>query len=175
MDGRGCVAAQPQPGTLAGMKAVLAAALVLASVSAAAAQPDRVAWISPGEVVKSVAQKRAQARKSYPRRHHHSRRAGKRIHGHARVAGRPSAWCGWWLGHHLGLPDRRLWLARNWATVGHPTGGPGVGVIVVWRHHVGIITGRHGSQWIVKSGNDGHAVRERPRSLAGAIAYRVRS
>ena len=44
--------------------------------------------------------------------------------------------------------------------------------IVVWRNHVGIITGRAGSQWIVKSGNDGNAVRERPRSIAGAIAFR---
>jgi len=25
---------------------------------------------------------------------------------------------------------------------------------------------------VVKSGNDGHAVRERPRSIAGAIAFR---
>jgi hypothetical protein len=44
---------------------------------------------------------------------------------------------------------------------------------VVWRHHVGIITGRVGRQWIIKSGNDGHAVRERPRSIAGAIAFRA--
>jgi hypothetical protein len=44
---------------------------------------------------------------------------------------------------------------------------------VVWRHHVGIITGRSGGQWIVKSGNDGHTVRERPRSVSGAIAFRA--
>jgi hypothetical protein len=42
----------------------------------------------------------------------------------------------------------------------------------VWRHHVGIITGRSGNQWIVKSGNDGNTVRERPRSISGAIAFR---
>jgi hypothetical protein len=48
----------------------------------------------------------------------------------------------------------------------------GPGAIVVWRHHVGIITGRHGNQWVVKSGNDGRRVRERPRSVAGAIAFR---
>jgi hypothetical protein len=70
------------------------------------------------------------------------------------------------------MGDRRLWLARNWASVGRSAGGPRVGAVVVWRHHVGIITGRAGARWIVKSGNDGHAVRERPRSLAGAIAFR---
>lgn len=90
-------------------------------------------------------------------------------------AERPRAWCGWWLGQHLGMPDRRLWVARNWASIGRSASGPGIGVIVVWRHHVGIITGRSASGWIVKSGNDGNAVRERPRSLARAIAYRTSS
>ena len=45
-----------------------------------------------------------------------------------------------------------------------------VGAVVVWNHHVGMITGRTaGGQWIVKSGNDGGRVRERPRSVAGAV------
>jgi hypothetical protein len=115
-------------------------------------------------------------------RHHtsaHARRSARKHHGYrvrshgARASrGRPSAWCGWWLGQHLGIGNRNLWLARNWASVGRRT-QPGIGVVVVWRHHVGIITGRAGSQWIVKSGNDGHAVRERPRSTAGAIAFRA--
>lgn len=70
------------------------------------------------------------------------------------------------------MSDRSLWLARNWASQGSNAGGPGVGVVVVWRHHVGIITGRDGNGWIVKSGNDGRAVRERVRSIAGAIAFR---
>ena len=89
-----------------------------------------------------------------------------------RSSGRPSAWCGWWLGNHLGMNKRNLWLARNWASVGSNAGGPGVGVVVVWRHHVGVITGRSGSGWIVKSGNDGNRVRERVRSISGAIAFR---
>lgn len=89
-----------------------------------------------------------------------------------RHAGRPAAWCGWWLGKELGLPDRMLWKARNWATVGSNAGGPRVGAIVVWRHHVGIITGQNSHGWVVKSGNDGHAVRERARSVSGAIAFR---
>ncbi len=84
---------------------------------------------------------------------------------------RPRAWCGWWLGQHLGMPLRSLWLARNWASVGAPA-QPGPGVVVVWRHHVGIITGRTAAGWIIKSGNDGHRVRERPRSVARAIAFR---
>ena len=41
------------------------------------------------------------------------------------------------------MNDRKLWLARNWASVGANAGHPGVGVVVVWRHHVGIITGRY--------------------------------
>lgn len=85
---------------------------------------------------------------------------------------RPSAWCGWWLGYHLGMPLRNLWVARNWASVGARVAGPAPGVVVVWRHHVGIITGHSPKGWVVKSGNDGHAVRERPRSVSGAIAFR---
>ena len=69
----------------------------------------------------------------------------------------------------LASPTAIFGLARNWASVGR-SAQPGVGV--VWRHHVGIITGRAGAQWIVKSGNDGNTVRERPRSVAGAIAFR---
>jgi hypothetical protein len=99
---------------------------------------------------------------------HHARRVTSRG-----MHGRPGAWCGWWLGRQLGMDDRRLWLARNWAQVGRNIGGPQIGAVVVWRHHVGIITGRVGNQWIVKSGNDGDRVRERPRSIAGAIAFRA--
>ena len=73
----------------------------------------------------------------------------------------------------MGVKDAAYNLARNWTRYGHNAGGPHIGVVVVWSHHVGIIVGR-GSRglWIVKSGNDGHRVRERERSLAGAIAFR---
>ena len=132
------------------------------------------------------AQARGHHRKSIHHAVHHSvhhARAIQRRHAsraprfarHARGArggGRPAAWCGWWLGNHLGMANRKLWLARNWASVGSNAGQPGVGVVVVWRHHVGVITGRAGSQWIVKSGNDGRAVRERVRSISNAIAFR---
>jgi hypothetical protein len=87
--------------------------------------------------------------------------------------GRPAAWCGWYARGLVGQdPGPAYNLARNWARWGRPA-NPGPGVMVVWPHHVGMITGRTADgEWIVKSGNDGHAVRERPRSLAGAIAFR---
>jgi hypothetical protein len=69
-------------------------------------------------------------------------------------------------------PGPQYNLARSWAHYGTNAGGPSVGTIVVWSHHVGKIVGRENGQWIVESGNDGHAVRTRPRSLAGAIAFR---
>jgi hypothetical protein len=92
-------------------------------------------------------------------------------HRHGRHHGLP--WCGIYLGKYLGKPDRKLWVARNWAREGSNAGGPGVGVVVVWPHHVGIIEGRAGDgEWIVRSGNDGGAVRSRPRSLSRVIAFR---
>jgi hypothetical protein len=86
---------------------------------------------------------------------------------------RPRAWCGWYLRQKLGIADRSLNLAANWAKIGHPT-NPHPGAIVVWRHHVGEITGIAASGApIVLSGNSGHGgVTEVPRSLRGAIAFR---
>ncbi|MGA7456909.1 MAG: hypothetical protein WBW51_06235 [Methyloceanibacter sp.] len=90
---------------------------------------------------------------------------------HAGVGARPSRWCGWWMRTQKG-GGPELNLARNWARWGRPS-GPQIGAVVVWSHHVGMITGRSASgQWIVKSGNDGGRVRERPRSVAGAV-FRV--
>lgn len=87
------------------------------------------------------------------------------------AGGRPSAWCGWWMRTQLGGgPEYNL--AANWRRYGRAS-GPQVGAVVVWPHHVGIITGRASNgQWIVKSGNDGNRVRERARSVAGAV-FRV--
>jgi hypothetical protein len=97
-------------------------------------------------------------------------------HGGHQVAGDPRpahAWCGWYMRHLLGVADRSYNLARNWVHYGSPAGGPMVGAIVVWRHHVGRIVGRGGNgEWIVTSGNDGNQVRTRAMSLAGAIAFR---
>ncbi|HUI94357.1 MAG TPA: hypothetical protein VLX44_01265 [Xanthobacteraceae bacterium] len=96
------------------------------------------------------------------------------IYDRPRLGGRPHAWCGWYARSLVGQdPGPSFNLARNWAHWGHAS-SPGVGVMVVWSHHVGMITGRTASgEWIVKSGNDGHAVRERARSLGGAIAFRT--
>lgn len=74
----------------------------------------------------------------------------------------------------MGVADRSYNLARRWASYGHAT-SPGNGAIVVWPHHVARIVGGsdgHG-RWLMISGNDGHAVRTRYRSLAGAIAIRA--
>jgi hypothetical protein len=94
------------------------------------------------------------------------------------LGGRPAAcrgipWCGCWLRLQKGIADRRLNLARAWASVGVRAGGPAAGVIAVWRHHVGEIVAVPGpGRIILRSGNDGHAVRERERSTSGIIAYR---
>ena len=87
------------------------------------------------------------------------------------AGGRPSRWCGWWMRTQKGGgPEYNS--AHNWTRWGRPS-GPQVGAVVVWPHHVGMITGRTaGGEWIVKSGNDGGQVRERPRSVAGAV-FRV--
>ena len=97
---------------------------------------------------------------------------------HARVIdangndARPRAWCGWQMRKWLGVADRAFNVARRWARYGTNAHGPAVGALVVWPHHVGLITGRTATGFVVKSGNDGHAVRERERSLRGAIAFR---
>ena len=94
-------------------------------------------------------------------------------HHHRSHAGRPAAWCGWYMRSQVGSdPGPEYNLARAWAHYGANASSPAVGVIVVWRHHVGKIVGRENGQWLVQSGNDGRAVRTRPRSLAGAIAFR---
>jgi hypothetical protein len=117
----------------------------------------------------------AHARKHHHRHHHYHHRHIDRVPVIASQHGndpRPHAWCGWWLRQQLGVADTAYNLARNWSHFGSPAGGPAIGAIVVFWHHVGLITARTGSGWVIKSGNDGHAVRERERSLRGAIAFR---
>lgn len=105
-------------------------------------------------------------------RTHHAHH-GHRHYAHGYYGGRPAAWCGWYMRTRVGAdPGPEYNLARSWAHYGANAGGPAVGTIVVWRHHVGKIVGQQNGQWIVESGNDGHAVRVRPRSLAGVIAFR---
>jgi len=61
-------------------------------------------------------------------------------------------------------------LAWNWSRRGSALSGPQIGAIVVWRHHVGEITGQTSDgRWIVLSGNDSNQVKERARSVSGAV------
>jgi hypothetical protein len=91
---------------------------------------------------------------------------------HGRDQARPAAWCGWEMRRLVGAdPGPSFNLARNWAHWGRP-GPAGIGAVVVWPHHVGKIVGRRDGEWVIESGNDGHALRTRPRSIAGAIAIR---
>lgn len=84
------------------------------------------------------------------------------------VGPRPGKWCGWYMRTQLG-GGPEFNVAANWRRYGSST-TPQVGAVVVWPHHVGIITGRTSNgQWIVKSGNDGGQVRERARSVSGAV------
>ncbi len=98
-------------------------------------------------------------------RHYHERYGDDGPH----IAGdpRPGAWCGYFLRHLLGVTDRAFNLAREWAHYGHAT-QPHIGAVVVWPHHVGKIVGGEA----ILSGNDGHRVRTRVRSVSGAIAFR---
>ncbi len=87
------------------------------------------------------------------------------------LGGRPGKWCGWWMRTQKG-GGAHLNLAANWRGWGRSSSAQ-VGAVVVWSHHVGMITGRASNgQWIVKSGNDGGRVRERARSVSGAV-FRV--
>jgi len=90
---------------------------------------------------------------------------------HGRMTGntrRPGKWCGWWMRTQFGGgPEYNV--AWNWSRRG-VAASPHVGAVVVWRNHVGVIVGRAANgRWIVKSGNDGGAVRSRVRSVSGAV------
>jgi hypothetical protein len=101
--------------------------------------------------------------------------AAYRSESSGRVAdGRPSAWCGWEMRRLVGGdPGPEYNLARNWAHWGRPAGGPAPGVVGVMPHHVFKVIQVLGNGSVLAiSGNDSHAVRVRPRSTAGVIAWR---
>ena len=84
------------------------------------------------------------------------------------------AWCGCWLRLALGISDRSLNLAINWARVGSAA-SPDSANVVVWRHHVGRLIEHKDGRILVQSGNDRGAVRTRwlsPHVLGGVVAYR---
>jgi hypothetical protein len=92
------------------------------------------------------------------RGHHHPHIAKASHHGH-QFARHGRAWCGAYMRRIFNVSDPRLNLARNWPVVGSNAGGPRVGAVVVWPHHVGVIRdGPDGSgQWLIESGNDGRS------------------
>ncbi len=115
----------------------------------------------------------AQAKQRHHHYRHYTYHHGRHT-GHAHIAyhdGRPHAWCGWYMRQIMGVSDAAFNLARSWANYGHST-SPHIGAVVVWPHHVGKIVGGSPGHWAVLSGNDGHAIRTRIRSIAGAIAFR---
>ena len=162
------------------MKAILFAVASIFVVTASAT-PTLARPLYQGSAESSSAsgyQSRASRSAHRTSRYHHYARSGSTRSHHAsrghstrstHAAGaRPARWCGWWMRTQKG-GGPELNLAANWRHWGRPS-GPRVGAVVVWSHHVGMITGRTaGGEWIVKSGNDGGAVRERPRSVAGAV------
>ena len=89
---------------------------------------------------------------------------------------RPRLWCGWFMRQIVGRdPGRDYNLASKWAQWGSNAGGPRVGAIVVWWHHVGKIVGGPDARgsWLILSGNDGNAVRTRYLAVNGAIGFRI--
>jgi len=123
---------------------------------------DQFAWQPQSYASPAAFGTAAPAFETYPQHTAHSGRGD----------GRPAEWCGWEMRRLVGGdPGPTYNLARNWAHWGR-SGPAGVGAVVVWPHHVGKIVGQENGAWVIESGNDGHALRTRPRSIAGAIAIR---
>lgn len=173
------------------LAATAAAAIMLTTTAEARRSYDYPGWGSPryhfhqynDAPHRKVVRKKKKKKVRYARRtrSHHQRAAThhstRRVLGgqppYCQAAVLHRRWCGCWLAHYLGIPKRDLWLASNWKYEGRPA-SPGGGVVVVWSHHVGIIRRVTGpGMAVVLSGNDGNAVRERERSIRGAIAFRV--
>lgn len=79
----------------------------------------------------------------------------RRVIGH-RPSGCPHAYCGCGLARYLGLHDKRLWKAWNWARL-FPRTHAHAGVAAVRHHHVMLLERRvKGNRWLVRSYNGGH-------------------
>jgi hypothetical protein len=166
----------------AALAAMFVACLVTPSAEAARrARPAPVEepvwsfWSTPAP----VARERRVSPLRAAQRNDRSERVNRRASSHdtpssSRSSGlgpRPAQWCGWYMRSQLG-GGPEFNLAANWRRYGSP-GSPQVGAVVVWPHHVGVITGRASNgQWIVKQGNYSGRVHEGPRSVAGAV-FRV--
>ena len=152
--------------------ALLAAALIFlcAGLTPASARPyEGGTWglssASDGPITQNMGKSGRYASTYRSSRSANRATGGRRFSG---AGGRPSRWCGWWMRTQKGGgPEYNL--AWNWTRYGR-AGSPQIGAVVVWRHHVGMITGRAANgQWIITSGNDGGRVRARARSIAGAV------
>lgn len=150
--------------------AVAATCVVLAGTSSADARRYKAERAAESDIENDV-ERTATSRKSKSYRRtagYHRSTSYMRSASYEGAGSRPRRWCGWWMRTQRGGgPEYNL--AWNWRNYGSPS-GPQVGAVVVWRHHVGEITGQTASgQWIVRSGNDGGRVRERARSISGAV------
>jgi hypothetical protein len=155
------------------MTRILAAVLALAFLATPAMASNLQgkfagwSWGSPGWAVTSP----SKGHRPFVRSHWRHRKAS----GFHRVStGRPGAWCGWWMraNNGRGDPGPEFNLARNWAHWGAPSSVV-PGAVVVYPHHVVRVVAPLGNGMILAtSGNDGHRVRTRARSLSGAIAVR---
>ena len=73
-----------------------------------------------------------------------------------RPSGCPRQYCGCGLRKHLGLEDKRLDLARNWARLFPRVSGPAAGVAAVRSGHVMYIERSAGDgRWLVRDYNSG--------------------
>lgn len=88
---------------------------------------------------------------------------------------RPAKWCGFWMRKQVwNDPGPAFNRAILWARWGTPARGPAPGVIGVQRHHVFKVVQVIDRRTVLAiSGNDRNAVRTRPRSIKGVIAWRI--
>lgn len=153
--------------------AAFACALCLTTSNAHACLPDHTGmWASP-VCEKPVTKRKTRTTRKVQRAARYeadpiSRMVPYQISTRYNAGPKPRKWCGWWMRTQFGGgPEyNRAWAWSKRGVASYPH----VGAIVVWRNHVGYIVGMNAKgQWLVKSGNDGNAVRIRPRSLKGAV------
>ena len=116
-----------------------------------------------GDANRSARSSRARGRRAY------ARHDGTVIGG--RPAGCPHRYCGCGLRKYLGIKDKRLNLAWNWARLFPRVAGPAAGVAAVRRGHVMYIERSAGEgRWMVRDYNSGGGLsRLHVRSVRGYV------
>lgn len=125
----------------------MAAALLVAVGASTSAEARRYEGTSASSYTTQKAgrshrayRRSARSGRKYRHRQHSRRSYSSRRSASRRVGGRPRKWCGWYMRTRRGGgPEYNV--AWNWRKYGRAS-GPQVGAVVVWRHHVGEITGR---------------------------------